>query len=83
MAVTQYQLDQLPSGTRGVVRQIDQGDAALHRLMAMGLCVGREITVVRHGNPLILQLLGARVGVSGRLAQQVVVELHPGAAGRV
>lgn len=44
------------------------------RLMAMGLCVGRQIEVVRQGNPLIVRLLGARVGLSGRLAHQIIVE---------
>jgi hypothetical protein len=45
--------------------------------MAMGLCVGREIEVVRQGNPLIIRLLGARIGVSGRLVRRVVVERVP------
>jgi Fe2+ transport system protein FeoA len=44
------------------------------RLMAMGLCVGREIAVLRHGNPLIIQLLGARVGLSGVVAHRIIVE---------
>ena len=69
-------LSDLPAGARGVVRHIEHADDALHRLMAMGLCVGREIEVVRHGNPLIVRLLGARVGVAGRIARHVVVERH-------
>lgn len=69
-----HRLDQLPSGTRGVVRQIDSADAALHRLMAMGLCLGRSVEVVRQGSPLILRLLGAHIGVSSRLARQIVIE---------
>jgi len=67
-------LSELPSGKRGVVHHIETAEKALHRLMAMGLCVGREITVVRHGNPLILGLLGARIGVSSRLARHVVIQ---------
>lgn len=67
-------LDELPSGTRGVVHQINRSDAALRRLMAMGLCSGRRIEVVRQGNPLILRLLGARIGVSARLARHIIVE---------
>jgi Fe2+ transport system protein FeoA len=67
-------LDQLPSGTHGVVQHIDHADTALHRLMAMGLCVGRRVEVARQGNPLVLRLLGARVGVSSRLAQRIVIE---------
>ena len=70
---TSERLDQLPSGTRAVVHQIDGGDAAIQRLMAMGLCVGRELEVVRHGNPLIVRLLSARIGISGRVAHHVHV----------
>ncbi len=69
-----HRLDQLPTGSRAVVRQIESNDESLHRLMAMGLCLGREVEVVRHGNPLILRFLGARVGVSSRLAQHILVE---------
>ena len=70
-------LHQLPSGSRAVVQHIDDANAAMRRLMAMGLCVGREIEVVRQGNPLIVRLLGARIGISGRLARRVTVERVP------
>jgi Fe2+ transport system protein FeoA len=69
-----HRLDELPAGTRAVVHHIESADDAVRRLMAMGLCVGRELEIVRHGNPLIVRLLGARVGVSGRVARHVVVE---------
>ena len=69
-----HRLDQLPTGSRAVVRHIESNDEALHRLMAMGLCLGREVEVVRHGNPLIIRFLGARVGIAGRLAQRILVE---------
>lgn len=67
-------LSHVASGTRVTVRRIDDRDDALSRLMAMGLCEGREVEVVRQGNPLILRLLGARIGISGRLAQRIVVD---------
>jgi Fe2+ transport system protein FeoA len=67
-------LDCLHSGDRAVVREIEGRDSAMLRLMAMGLCVGREIAVLRHGNPLIIQLLGARVGLSGVVAHRIIVE---------
>jgi Fe2+ transport system protein FeoA len=67
-------LNELPSGSRAVVQHIEPAGEAMSRLMAMGLCVGRELEVVRQGNPLILRLLGARIGVSSRLARHVVVE---------
>lgn len=67
-------LSHVDSGTRVTVLRIDDIDDALARLMAMGLCVGRRLEVVRQGNPLIVRLLGARVGISGRLAQRIVVD---------
>lgn len=67
-------LNELPSGARATVHDIEAADAAIQRLMAMGLCVGREIEVVRQGNPLILRVLGARIGISSRLARHVFVE---------
>jgi Fe2+ transport system protein FeoA len=66
-------LNEIPSGTRAIVHRIDAADAAVQRLMAMGLCVGRELEVVRQGNPLIVRMLGARIGVSGRVAKHILV----------
>ena len=66
-------LNELPSGSRAVVARIDAADAAVHRLMAMGLCVGREVEMVRQGNPLIVRMLGARIGIAGRVAQNIIV----------
>jgi Fe2+ transport system protein FeoA len=68
------ELNEVPSGSRIVVQHIEPAGQAMQRLMAMGLCVGRELEVVRQGNPLILRLLGARIGVSSRLARHVIVE---------
>ena len=43
------------------------------RLKAMGICEGRQIQLLRAGDPLILRVLGARVGLSARLAAGVRV----------
>ena len=67
-------LDELPSGAHGIVQQIERTGDAFHRLMAMGLCVGREVQIVRQGNPLIVRFLNARVGISGRIAKHILVE---------
>jgi Fe2+ transport system protein FeoA len=68
-------LTAVPVGARAVVRTMDATDGATLRLKAMGLCVGREIVVVRQGNPLIVRVLGARVGLSDRIARHIEVEL--------
>jgi Fe2+ transport system protein FeoA len=46
-------------------------DAA--RLKALGICVGREVQLMQSGDPLIVRVLGARVGMARRLAAEVQV----------
>ena len=67
-------LPQLPkhSVARIAGLQVDQHDAT--RLKAMGLCVGRQVQLVRAGDPLIVRILGGRIGLSARLAGGVSVE---------
>lgn len=43
------------------------------RLKSLGVCVGRRVQLVKSGDPLIIRVLGARVGLSARLAAGVVV----------
>jgi Fe2+ transport system protein FeoA len=50
----------------------DCDDAA--RLQAMGVCIGRRLSLVQAGDPLIICVVGSRVGISGRLAASVYVE---------
>lgn len=52
---------------------VDGGDAETGRLKALGLCVGRKLQVTRPGDPLIVRVLGSRVGISRRLAERVHV----------
>ena len=67
-------LDRLEPGRCGTVREVQAGDDETDRLKAMGVCEGRKVMVVRNGDPLILRVLGSRVGVSARLASRVRVE---------
>ena len=67
-------LDRLEPGRCGTVREVQAGDDATDRLKAMGVCEGRKVMVVRKGDPLILRVLGSRIGVSARLASRVRVE---------
>ena len=43
------------------------------RLKRMGVCAGRRIQLLQSGDPLILSVVGCRLGVSRLLASQVVV----------
>jgi Fe2+ transport system protein FeoA len=72
MAVPALPLSELGGRQGRVVRVTAEADDAL-RLMALGICVGRRVELVKAGDPLIVRVVGARVGLSARLAAQVVV----------
>jgi ferrous iron transport protein A len=65
-------------GQCGIVTAVEAGEAEAERLKAMGVCLGRKVMLVQAGDPLILKVLGSRIGVSARLASQVQVEPCPG-----
>jgi Fe2+ transport system protein FeoA len=44
------------------------------RLKSLGLCIGRQVQVVKLGDPLVVRVLGTRVGLSARLADCVSVQ---------
>ncbi|HOW68915.1 MAG TPA: FeoA family protein [Candidatus Paceibacterota bacterium] len=67
-------LDQTEPGLRVRVGRLEGQNLAVKRLQAMGLCLGREVEVLRQGNPLIVRFLNAHVGLSKHLAQQIFVE---------
>lgn len=69
---TPRSLSTLPGGEGRVVRvDVEPADAA--RLKALGICVGRRVQVVQAGDPLIVRVVGARVGLSAQLAAGVFV----------
>jgi Fe2+ transport system protein FeoA len=43
-------------------------------LKSLGICVGRRVQLAKVGDPLIVRVLGTRVGLSARLAECVVVD---------
>jgi Fe2+ transport system protein FeoA len=67
-------LDRLRAGCCGTVLEVLADDEDVDRLKAMGICEGRKVMLVRRGDPLILRVLGSRIGVSARLAARVRVE---------
>lgn len=66
-------LDTLPTGICAVVQQVEASDNDMRRLMTLGICVGRRLEMTQRGNPMILRVLGTRLGVSQRLAARVFV----------
>jgi Fe2+ transport system protein FeoA len=70
-------LDSLGPGQCARVHQVEEADHDLERLMAMGVCAGRKVMLVRRGDPLIVKVLGTRIGLSARLAHRIRVEPCP------
>jgi len=67
-------LQELSPDSVAMVADLSVPDEDAIRLKAMGICVGRQVQLVRAGDPLIIRVLGTRVGMSARLASGVVVE---------
>lgn len=74
--LTQAPLTQATVGGvfRVVAVEAQCDDAA--RLKAMGVCLGRRLSLVQMGDPLIVCVVGSRLGLSARLAETVLVELE-------
>ena len=66
-------LDEMAVHQHCVVHDIEAPDDEMERLMSMGVCRGRAITLIQRGDPLILKVFGSRLGVSARLARRVLV----------
>lgn len=66
-------LDQVGAGHCGLVLDVIAGEDQIDHLKAMGVCIGRKIMLVQTGDPLILKVLGTRIGLSRRLAARVYV----------
>lgn len=70
---TDFPLAQAPLGTNLMVTEVELEGADAVRLQAMGICRGRRIELVKGGDPMIVRVLGTRVGLAGRLAARVMV----------
>lgn len=66
-------LDQIQPEHCGMVAAVQAGEDEIERLKSMGVCVGRRLMLIRPGDPMIVKVLGSRIGISARLAQRVMV----------
>ena len=63
----------LGAGQCGRISRMEAESEEVQRLKAMGVCLGRKVQILRSGDPLILMVLGTRIGLSARLAEHVWV----------
>lgn len=64
-------LSELACGTRGRVTRVMGDSADSLRLKSLGICEGREVTVLRTGTAWIVRVLGSRIGLSPQLATSI------------
>jgi Fe2+ transport system protein FeoA len=64
----------LPLGGWGRVVSVDASPVDRERLEVMGLCSGRRVCVIKHGDPMIVRVLGTRIGLAAALAMAVHVQ---------
>jgi Fe2+ transport system protein FeoA len=64
-------LSGLPVGACGRVVSVDVSAVDLERLEVMGLCAGRMVCVIKEGDPMIVRVLGTRIGLAAALAARV------------
>ena len=67
-------LASLPAGRCGRISLVYATTSDLERLEVMGLCAGRVVQVVKAGDPMIVRVLGTRIGLAAALARDIYVE---------
>jgi Fe2+ transport system protein FeoA len=70
----------LPAGGCGRVVSVELSTVDLERLEVMGLCAGRLVSVIKPGDPMIVRVLGTRIGLAATLARSVRVRPEAPAA---
>ena len=70
-------ITELPEGATGRLVTVAVDDELdLQRLEVMGLCAGRALEIVRCGDPMIVRVLGTRIGLARSLARRASVHPH-------
>ncbi len=67
-------LGELSPNHIAVVLKVTGEDADVARLKALGVCQGRQVQMVQSGDPMIIRVLGTRIGLAARLAAEVRVQ---------
>lgn len=76
-AVRLLPLPEAPLGRPLRVGKVDTNSADASRLQAMGVCQGRVLEIVKGGDPLVVRIVGSRVGIAARLALHVFIHDSP------
>jgi len=72
---TEVQLSELKLRTCAVVSRIETDGEDIQRLKTLGVCIGRQVEVIKQGDPLIIRVFSSRLGMSASLAAHVWLEV--------
>ncbi len=64
-------LDRSGAGSRAVIERVDLPVGARGRLYNLGFYEGQHVRVVQAGKPMIVDVLGARIGIHHNLAAKL------------
>lgn len=69
-------LSDLKNNEKASVESIDSGMRLFNRLASMGICEGKEITVVKNSGdgPVIIDIDGSRFALGRGMAQKIAVK---------
>jgi Fe2+ transport system protein FeoA len=67
-------LSQVTTGAAVRIKQLSAPPEVTHRLREMGFCEEQKIKLLSRQANLICQVCNARLGISARLAEQILVE---------
>lgn len=70
-------LADIEPGTSGLIKDMDLPKETSTRLAGLGICKGRNIHVVKRGEPVIVRTYGSRVGLAASLANQILMDVTP------
>ena len=70
--------DRLSAGECGLICAIEGDREDLERLKVMGLCLGRRLHVIKPGDPMVVSVMGTRIGIARELAEFVSVRADVG-----
>lgn len=68
-------LGDIEPGTSGRISVMDMPKETAARLAGLGICEGRDVKIVKHGEPCIVRTYGSRVGIASSLANQIHVDV--------
>jgi Fe2+ transport system protein FeoA len=73
-------LSHIAEGTVVCIKQLSAPKDVTHRLRELGLCEEQKIKLVARQSSLICQVCNARLGISKKLAESILVEAIPSPA---